>query len=94
MCVCACMCVCMCVCACICVYVCVCVCGCLFVYHKYPSVLKSIFINVIGVGKYLQRKRVFNILFIFTNLSTRTRYDTRSIFKWSLTGLNSEFSFS
>ena len=31
---------------------------------------------------------------IFTNASSRTGYDTRSIFKWSLTGLNSEFSFS
>ena len=31
---------------------------------------------------------------IFSNLSARAGYDTRSIFKWSLTGLNSEFSFS
>ena len=31
---------------------------------------------------------------IFTNPSAQTGYDTRSIFKWSLTGLNSEFSFS
>ena len=28
------------------------------------------------------------------NPSARAGYDTRSIFKWSLTGLNSEFSFS
>ena len=34
------------------------------------------------------------IIIIFTNPSARTGYDTRSIFKWSLTGLNSEFSFS
>ena len=35
------------------------------------------------------------ILFIlFTNPSARAGYDTRSIFKRSLTGLNSEFSFS
>ena len=33
-------------------------------------------------------------LIIFTNPSARAGYDTRSIFKWSLTGLNSEFSFS
>ena len=33
-------------------------------------------------------------LFIFTNPSARAGYDTRSIFKQSLTGLNSEFSFS
>ena len=33
-------------------------------------------------------------LFIFTNLSARAGYDTRPIFKRSLTGLNLEFSFS
>ena len=37
---------------------------------------------------------VLSILIIFTNPSARQRYDTRSIFKRSLTGLNSEFSFS
>ena len=31
---------------------------------------------------------------IFTNPSARAGYDTRSIFKRSLTGLNTEFSFS
>ena len=31
---------------------------------------------------------------IFTNPCARAGYDTRSIFKRSLTGLNSEFSFS
>ena len=31
---------------------------------------------------------------IFTNPSTQAGYDTRSIFKWSVTGLNLEFSFS
>ena len=31
---------------------------------------------------------------LFTNLSARAGYDTRSIFKRSLTGLNSKFSFS
>ena len=35
-----------------------------------------------------------NYLTIFTNTSARAGYDTRSIFKRSLTGLNSEFSFS
>ena len=33
-------------------------------------------------------------VFLFTNPSARAGYDTRSIFKRSLTGLNSEFSFS
>ena len=31
---------------------------------------------------------------LFTNPSAMARYDTRSVLKWSLTGLNSEFSFS
>ena len=31
---------------------------------------------------------------LFTNPSARAGYDTRSIFKRSLTGLNSEFSYS
>ena len=35
----------------------------------------------------------YNII-ILTNPSARAGYDTRSIFKRSLTGLNSEFSFS
>ena len=34
------------------------------------------------------------MLIIFTNPSARAGYDPRSIFKRSLTGLNSEFSFS
>ena len=34
------------------------------------------------------------LLYIFTNPSVRAGYDTKSIFKRSLTGLNSEFSFS
>ena len=38
------------------------------------------------------RKSIWRVL--FTNPSARAGYDTRSIFKRSLTGLNSEFSFS
>ena len=34
------------------------------------------------------------LIYIFTNPSAQAGYDTRSIFKRSLTGLNSEFSFS
>ena len=34
------------------------------------------------------------LVILFTNPSARAGYDTRSIFKRSLTGLNSEFSFS
>ena len=36
----------------------------------------------------------FVMVYIFTNPSARAGYDTRSIFKRSLIGLNSEFSFS
>ena len=39
-------------------------------------------------------RQVFMRLFIFTSPSSRAWYDTRSIFKQSLTGFNSEFSFS
>ena len=34
------------------------------------------------------------LFFLFTNPFARAGYDTSSIFKRSLTGLNSEFSFS
>ena len=45
--------------------------------------------------KYVSSNNAFqNIMIIFTNPSARAGYDTRSIFKRSLTGLNSEFSFS
>ena len=46
-------------------------------------------------SKYVNNK-VNNLLkiIIFTNLYARAGYDTRSIFKRSLTGLNSQFSFS
>ena len=42
----------------------------------------------------LVRSLVGEIMVLFTNPSARAGYDTRSIFKRSLTGLNSEFSFS
>ena len=37
---------------------------------------------------------IFVEFILFTTPSARAGYDTRSIFKWSLTGLKSEFSFS
>ena len=46
--------------------------------------------RVLSMGK-IELNCVF---IIFTNPSARAGYDTRSIFKQSLTGLNSEFSFS
>ena len=42
----------------------------------------------------LSKIRHSSQVYIFTNPSARAGYDTRSIFKRSLTGLNSEFSFS
>ena len=43
---------------------------------------------------YIFNHHKYTIIFIFTNPSARAGYDTRSIFKRSLTGLNSELSFS
>ena len=43
---------------------------------------------------YPYEKSLETYLILFTNPSARAGYDTRSIFKRSLTGLNSEFSFS
>ena len=43
------------------------------------------------VSKWMQP---INMIILFTNPSARAGYDTRSIFKRSLTGLNSEFSCS
>ena len=42
----------------------------------------------------LVKSLIVRSLVLFTNPSAREGYDTRSIFKRSLTGLNSEFSFS
>ena len=52
----------------------------LFVPHIWLNIMADCLLNL---GKVL-----------FTNPSARAGYDTRSIFKRSLTGLNSEFSFS
>ena len=49
------------------------------------GIISGIFLNVV-----FQK----TCLILFTNPSARAGYDTRSIFKRSLTGLNSEFSFS
>ena len=51
------------------------------VYHLFLSTYLDIHINIL-------------LLIIFTNPSAQVGYDTRSIFKQSLTGLNSELSFS
>ena len=40
------------------------------------------------------KRETEGLLILFTNPSTRAGYDTRSVFKRSLTGLNLKFSFS
>ena len=49
------------------------------------------FIEVVIIVDYVS---AYICICIFTNTSARAGYDTRSIFKRSLTGLNSQFSFS
>ena len=46
------------------------------------------------LAHYRNLPQVVSVISIFTNPSTRAGYDTRSTFKRSLTGLNSEFSSS
>ena len=67
---------------------------------------RTIFKNLAKrLGEIETRKRIETIettavlksakmLILFTNPSAQAGYDTRSIFKRSLTGFNSEFSFS
>ena len=68
-----------------------------------PIVLSDLYV-VFFLGTFLFEASLFVLLVsfttqvlyfcIFTNPSARAGYDTRSIFKRSLTGLNSEFFFS
>ena len=51
------------------------------------------FLSLRRWGEKLARSEII-IIILFTNPSARAGYDTRSIFKRSLTGLNSQFSFS
>ena len=67
--------------------------NCCFVLRKiyvYSAIHRQRFV----VSRLVIVTRVAIYLILFTNPSARTGYDTRSIFKRSLTGLNSEFSFS
>ena len=48
----------------------------------------------LDIAKGLKKLCDIKVMVLFTNPSARAGYDTRSIFKRSLTGLNSEFSFS
>ena len=54
--------------------------------------LLQFFLRIFSISGQIQLRS--RVLSIFTNPSARTGYDTRSIFKWSLTSVNSEFSFS
>ena len=74
--------------------------ACTLLYSiKYSTQIGTIFRQIYII------KEIFFILFfvkyilsfslvLFTNPSARAGYDTRSVFKRSLIGLNSEFSFS
>ena len=55
--------------------------------------MKAFLVFVFFIGEFLKISLDL-ILYIFTNPSAMAGYDTKSIFKRSLTGLNSEFSFS
>ena len=58
---------------------------------RYHQTLKGIVAAPMKVCKRIDKS---HLRVLFTNPSARAGYDTRSIFKRSLTGLNSEFSFS
>ena len=84
---------------CVCVCVCVCVCIYIYIYINTGSLPKLLDCSPMArdtgvqsqVASYQRPKKWYLIL--FTNTSAWAGYDTRSIFKRSLTGLNSEFSF-
>ena len=51
-------------------------------------------LSTLDLIHYNKKNEFTEVSTLFTNPSAREGYDTRSIFKRSLTGLNSEFSFS
>ena len=78
-------------------YVWLCLCIYLFM-HMYAAIQQQYFENKVWEIYFYKEVCSFvhwsSYIIIFTNLSARAGYDTRSIFKRSLTGFNSEFSFS
>ena len=62
------------------------------IYILNPLSMSQSWPNIKFLLRFFTVKKSWEIL--FTNPSARAGYDTRSIFKRSLTGLNSEFSFS
>ena len=51
-------------------------------------------VSIKNVPHWPRGEMLYFSMILFTNPSARAGYDTRSVFKRSLTGLNSEFSFS
>ena len=88
----------------VCMYVCMYVCLLCRVVSMFISINCNMFIPTIYLGYFtsitlLIYLSIHRSIYIFMNTylpkpSARAGYDTRSIFKWSLTGLNPEFSFS
>ena len=70
-------------------------CGRIFLLYYHFSLVISYHLVWLGLELFgLVQVQVHTFFFIFTNPSARAGYDTRSILKQSLTGLNSEFSLS
>ena len=87
------------------IYICVCVCVCVIMYIYILSSTDRLYRGITnpqcGQTRRTLQARIeippnisLNIVSYLPNPSARAGYDTRSIFKRSLTGLNSEFSFS
>ena len=76
----------------------VCMCVCMIVWYLMHKILWSCVIPPPYIYIYIYNKQIYInfyiYLILFTNSSAQAGYDIRSIFKRSLTGLNSEFSFS
>ena len=58
------------------------------------EILIRIFLSLTRPTKWFWSWGCSSCIYLFTNLTVWEGWDTRSIFKWSLTVLNSEFSFS
>ena len=74
------------ICVCVCVCMCECVCMCVHLFRSLDVMVIFVRINPCSIPW----RSCFVIL--LTNPSAWAGYDIRSIFKWSLTGLNSQFS--
>ena len=82
-------------------HICVCIYICMHIFKMtndtYSNTHTCVYIQTyIFLNAYYTHTLIYTytMYILFTNPSVRAGYDTRSIFKRSLTGLNSEFSFS